>query len=272
MKTVLVTGASSGIGKATAKALLTDGHHVYVAARRLEAMRDLESLGAVALAMDITREADVSAVVDRITADRGAVDVLVNNAGYAVYGSVEETDLDDARHEFEVNLFGLARLTQLLIPGMRERKSGTIVNVSSVGGKIYTPLGAWYHASKHALEGWSDCLRLELRPLGIDVIVIEPGFIRTEFGEVMSEPLLRRSGNGPYADLTRRIVDAGRAMEETGEGSPPEVVAATIRDAIRARRPKTRYATGAMAGRLMFLRKWFGDRMFDRGVMRQLGD
>ncbi|MCU1652217.1 MAG: Estradiol 17-beta-dehydrogenase, partial [Pseudonocardia sp.] len=184
MKTVLVTGASSGIGKETAKTLLADGYAVYVAARRVDRMSELEQLGATALAMDITNDEDIVAAVKRITAERGGIDVLINNAGFGMYGAMEDTTLDDARYQFEVNLFGLARLTQLALPYMRDRGAGKIVNISSVGGKIYTPLGAWYHATKHALEGWSDSLRLELKPLGIDVIVIEPGIIRTEFGDV----------------------------------------------------------------------------------------
>jgi short-subunit dehydrogenase len=175
VQTVLVTGASSGIGKETAKTLLADGYAVYVAARRVDRMSELEQLGATALAMDITNDEDIVAAVKRITAERDGIDVLINNAGFGMYGAMEDTTLDDARYQFEVNLFGLARLTQLALPYMRDRGAGKIVNISSVGGKIYTPLGAWYHATKHALEGWSDSLRLELKPLGIDVIVIEPG-------------------------------------------------------------------------------------------------
>lgn len=171
---ILVTGASSGIGKATALRLLQQGHTVYVAARRLEAMQELQAHGAISLRMDITQEADIKAVVQRITQEYGGVDVLVNNAGFGMYGSVEETTIEDARYQFEVNLFGMARLTQLLIPSMRARGKGTIINLSSMGGKIYTPLGAWYHATKHAVEGWSDCLRIELQQFGIHVVVIDP--------------------------------------------------------------------------------------------------
>ncbi|WP_445188040.1 oxidoreductase [Pseudonocardia sp. Cha107L01] len=218
MKTVLVTGASSGIGKETAKTLLADGYAVYVAARRVDRMSELEQPGATALAMDITNDEDIVAAVKRITAERGGIDVLINNAGFGMYGAMEDTTLDDARYQFEVNLFGLARLTQLALPYMRDRGAGKIVNISSVGGKIYTPLGAWYHATKHALEGWSDSLRLELKPLGIDVIVIEPGIIRTEFGDVMVGPMLERSGQGPYADLASKLANATRASYESRVG------------------------------------------------------
>lgn len=263
MSIILVTGASSGIGKATARKLLQQGHTVYVAARRVEAMQDLQAQGAIPLRMDLTQEADVAAVVERIQKEHGALDVLVNNAGYAIYGSVEETSIDDARAQFEVNLFGLARLTQLLIPAMRERGRGTIVNISSMGGKIYTPLGAWYHATKHAVEGWSDALRIELESFGIDVVVIEPGIIATEFGDVMTQPMLDRSGHGPYGKLAHAIAGSKSPM------SQPNVVADAIARAVQARRPKTRYVAGNLARPLMFVRKYFGDRVYDRLIMSQ---
>ncbi|HEX4251532.1 MAG TPA: oxidoreductase [Pseudonocardia sp.] len=267
MRTVLVTGASSGMGKETAKRLLADGYTVYVAARRVEQMRDLEQLGATALAMDITVDEDVVAAVKRITADRGGIDVLINNAGFGMYGAMEDTTLDDARYQFEVNLFGLARLTQLALPYMRGQRAGKIVNISSMGGKVYTPLGAWYHATKHALEGWSDCLRLELAPFGIDVIVVEPGFIRTEFGAVLVGPMLERSGAGDYADLAHRVADAARTTESSGGGSPATLIADVIAGALRARRPKTRYAAGQYAKMSIGLRRWLGDRLYDRAVL-----
>lgn len=270
MKTVLITGASSGIGKATAKQLLAEDYTVYVAARRVEKMRDLEELGATALEMDITREEDIRAVVDRITAEQGGIDVLINNAGFGMYGAMEDTSLDDARYQFEVNLFGLARLTQLALPHMREQEAGKIVNISSMGGKIYTPLGSWYHATKHALEGWSDCLRLELARFGIDVIVIEPGAIETEFGDVMTGPMLERSGDSAYADLAHKIAKATREMYEDGGGSPPSVIADVISKALKARKPRTRYAAGKYAKPMIALRKWLGDRVFDRAVTSRL--
>lgn len=269
LTTVLVTGASSGMGKATAARLLRDGYTVYAAARRLEQMRDLEELGATVLAMDITRDEDVVAVVDRITAEQGGVDVLVNNAGFGTYGAMEDTTLDDARYQFEVNLFGMARLTQLVLPHMRAQGAGRIVNLSSMGGKIYTPLGSWYHASKHAVEGWSDCLRLELAPFGIDVVVIEPGIIDTEFGDVLAEPMLKRSGQGPYADLAVRVAKATGDSYAAG-ATPPEKIADVIAAAVAARRPRTRYAAGRLAKPLIAVRTWCGDRAYDRIVMSQV--
>ncbi len=266
----LVTGASSGMGKDFARQLLADGYTVYAAARRVEQMDDLKELGAHPLRMDITDDAEIVAAVETIAKQHGGVDVLINNAGFGSYGSVEDTSIEDARYQFEVNLFGLARLTQLVLPYMREQRSGKIVNISSMGGKIYTPLGAWYHATKHALEGWSDCLRLELAPFNIDVIVIEPGLILTEFGSVLLEPMLERSGTGPYADLTAKLAKATKSSYDKGEGSPPSVVTKAVARALRARRPKTRYAMGKLAKPLIFVRKWFGDRFFDMAVMSQV--
>ena len=171
-----------------------------------------KTLGAIALKMDVTKEEDVVDGVERINAEQGGTDILVNNAGFGLYGAMEDTPLDDARYQFEVNLFGAARLTQLVLPRMRERGAGKIVNVSSVGGKIYTPLGSWYYATKHALEGWSDCLRWELKHFGIDVIIVEPGLIRTDFGNVMRGPLLEYSGDSAYGGIVKRLTERTKKL------------------------------------------------------------
>lgn len=264
-KTVLITGASSGIGKATARDLVERGYTVYTAARRVEKMNELEKLGCVPLKMDITKEEDVQSVVDRIQEEQGGVDILINNAGFGTQGSIEETSLDDARYQFEVNLFGLARLTQLVLPTMREKRFGKIINISSVGGKIYVPLGGWYHATKHALEGWSDCLRTEVQQFGIDVIIVEPGAIGTEFNDVFVGPMLERSGEGPYRNMAHGLAKYAREMGERPNGSsPPSVIADTIVKALSARRPRTRYAAGKLARPILFARRWTSDRMFDR--------
>lgn len=266
--TVLVTGASSGIGKETARTLRGEGYVVYGAARRVGKMTDLEAIGVTPIAMDVTRDEDLVAAVEQITVETGGVDALVNNAGFATYGAMEDTPIADARYQFEVNLFGLARLTQLVLPHMREQGHGRIVNMSSMGGRIYTPLGSWYHATKHALEGWSDCLRYELAPFGIDVVIIQPGSIETEFGDVMVPPLLERSGSGPYAEMAQEMARVSRKAYESGGGSPPAAVASAVSNALSARRPKTRYAVGKLARPLLFLRKWAGDRIFDRVISR----
>lgn len=269
-KTALVTGASSGMGKDMAFRLLNEGYAVYAAARRLEKMRDLEEAGAHIIEMDISRDSDIVAAVDRIRREAGGVGVLVNNAGFAVYGAIEDTRIEEARYQFEVNLFGLARLTQLLLPDMRAHKYGKIVNVSSVGGKIYSPLGAWYHATKHALEGWSDCLRLEVEQFGIDVVIIEPGLIETEFGDVMSQPMLQRSGTGAYASLALANAKAFDAAYKDGVGSRPGVISTLLMKAIQTARPRTRYHGGKMASMMLFFRHWLPDRGFDRLITSQI--
>ena len=268
-KIVLITGASSGIGKETAKMLLQAGYTVYAAARRIDRMADLEQLGGIPLKMDITQEADILATVEKIKQENNGVDILINNAGFGLYGSVEETTLKDARYQFDVNLFGLARLTQLVLPYMRDQKAGKIVNVSSGAGKFYLPLGAWYIATKHALEGWSDCLRLETKPFHIDVIVIEPGVIATEFDDVFVNPMLKRSGHGSYQKLANAIAALSRKNQANpNDSSPPTVIAQTILKALQARHPKTRYATGKFIKQMLFVRKWGGDRFYDWFIQR----
>ncbi len=263
-KTVLITGASSGIGKETAKKLIAEGYTVYTAARRVEKMEDIRTLGGIPIKMDITKDDEVVATVEQIEQRHGGVDILINNAGFGSYGSIEETTIDDARYQFEVNLFGLARLTQLVLPYMREQKAGKIVNISSGGGKIYVPLGAWYIATKHALEGWSDCLRFETKSFNIDVIIIEPGAIATEFGDVYLEPMLKRSGQGPYREIANAIAKFSQNLHANPNGiSPPSVIANTISKAIKAPHPKTRYVAGKLAKPLLFVRKWGGDRFYD---------
>ncbi|QOZ35771.1 oxidoreductase [Bradyrhizobium sp. CCBAU 53421] len=269
-KTALVTGASSGMGKEIAKRLIKDGFQVFVAARHTDKMNDLVKLGARALRMDISNEAEIMATVDTILRETDGVDVLVNNAGFGLYGPVEEVGIDEARYQFEVNLFGAARLTQLLLPKMREKRSGTIVNITSMGGKIYTLLGAWYHATKHALEGWSDCLRLELAPFGIKVVVVEPGLIETGFGDVVANGLLKRSGSGPYAKQTQAVAKSTKDAYGHGRGTDPNVVAGVVSKAVKAAKPRTRYVAGRYALPMIKIREWFGDRMFDRMIMSQM--
>lgn len=266
----LVTGASSGIGEAIAKQLLKDGFVVYGAARRLEKMAGLKAQGVITLKMDVTKEDDVASATATIRKEHGGVDVLVNNAGFASYGAMEDTSIEDAKYQFEVNLFGVARLTKAVLPSMRENKSGYIVNISSMGGKIYTPLGSWYHATKYALEGWSDCLRLELAQFGIHVVIIEPGIIQTDLGSTMLGPMMERSGNSAYSAMARAVESATKKSYGKGGGSPPSVIAMTVSKALKSRNPKTRYAAGKLAKPLIFIRKWFGDRVFDKAVMSQM--
>jgi NAD(P)-dependent dehydrogenase (short-subunit alcohol dehydrogenase family) len=190
-KIAIVTGASSGIGKATALKFIERGFHVHAAARRVERMSDLRALGASVHHLDLTVPESIDAFIGDVLRDSSHVDVIVNNAGYGSYGAVEDVPIGDARAQMDVNLFGLARVIQLVLPSMRNRRSGRIINVTSIGGKIWAPLGAWYHASKFAVEGFSDCLRNELRPFGIDVVVIEPAGTKTEWSGVATESAQR---------------------------------------------------------------------------------
>ncbi|MFW5728786.1 MAG: oxidoreductase [Spirochaetota bacterium] len=270
-RVALVTGGSSGIGRSTVEALLDAGATVYAAARRVERMSDLEERGAKVLRLDVTDPASIQEALAQVQAQDGGVDILVNNAGYGSYGAVEDVPLEEARRQFEVNIFGLAELTRETLPHMRDQGYGKVVNVSSMGGKIYTPLGAWYHATKHALEGLSDSMRFELRPFGVDVIIVQPGIIRSEWGGIARESALRFSGETAYGDMTGKVTGVMEGAYTPRSSSPPEVVAETILRAVTARRPRTRYATGKMARLLMATRALLPDRIFDRLVAAAYG-
>jgi NAD(P)-dependent dehydrogenase (short-subunit alcohol dehydrogenase family) len=270
-KVALVTGGSSGIGEATALKLQELGYTTYAAARRVERMEHLSATGIRPLAMDVTDEESMQSGIEQILAEEGRIDVLVNAAGYGSYGALEDVPLSEARNQFEVNLFGAARLTQLVLPLMREQRSGTVVNITSMGGKIYTPLGAWYHATKHALEALSDCLRMELKPFGIDVVVIEPGGIRTEWPGIAAQKVRAVSGTGPYAPQGNAVADSLASESTQRRSSPPELIAKTIAKAVTARRPKTRYAVGYGAKPMIFLHDVLPDSAFDAFIRRAVG-
>ena len=270
-KVALVTGGSSGIGEATAIRLHELGFITYAAARRIERMEHLTKLGIRPLAMDVSNEESMRSGVEHILAETGRIDVLVNAAGYGSYSAVEDVPLAEARNQFEVNVFGAARLTQLVLPQMREQRSGTIVNITSMGGKIYTPLGAWYHATKHALEALSDCLRMELKPFGINVVVIEPGGIRTEWPAIAADKVRAVSGTGPYAPQGNAVAASLVSESTQRRSSPPELIGKTIGKAVTARRPKTRYAVGYGAKPMIFLHGLLPDRAFDAFISRAVG-
>ncbi len=260
---VLITGASSGMGFEAAKLFAEQGHKVYAGARRVEKMADLEPVGVVPVGMDVTKPEDNAAAVARVVDAEGRIDVLINNAGFGLYGPVEDIPLDDARYQFEVNLFGLADLTQKVLPHMRAQKSGRIVNVSSMGGKIYTPLGAWYHATKHALEGWSDCLRLEVEPFGIQVSVIEPGGIKTEWGGVVGEGMKKYYDKSAYKAQMDPFLKAMDGYDTNPQGTEPRVLAEEFLKAATEPRPRRRYVKGFAAKPMIFVRKWLGDGAFE---------
>ena len=265
---VLVTGSSSGIGRATARRLLHAGHVVFATARQPETLADLAASGARTLALDVTDEASMAAAVTAVETEYGAVGTLVNNAGFGVYGPVEEVPMTDVRREFETNVFGLGRLTQLVLPAMRAAGRGRIVNISSMGGRFVYPTGGWYHASKYAVEALSDALRVELAPFGVTVVVVEPGLIRTEFGSIASAGLAPETASGPYAALRRTSDEIMRQAYRSRAGAPPEAVAEVIVKAVDARRPRTRYVVTPAAKAQVQLRRLAGDRVWD-AVMRR---
>lgn len=262
-----VTGASSGIGAETTKELLAAGYTVYAGARRVERMHQLVTAGAKVLTLDVTDDASMVAAVGTILEETGRIDLLVNNAGYGSYGSLEDVPLEEGRRQFEVNIFGLARLTQLVLPRMRAMRAGRIINVSSIAGKVGEPFGAWYHATKFAAEGLSDSLRMELRPFGIDVIIIEPGAILTEWNGIARDGLIKYSGGTAYRDGARAHVNMLLSTESGSLPSAPSVVARTILKAAMTKKPRTRYATGGGAKSVLLLHSLLSDRGFD-GLLR----
>ncbi len=267
---ILITGASSGIGMSTAKLLAEKGHIVYGAARRIDRMKELEAYGIKLIEMDVTKEDSMVAGLKKITDTEGKIDVLINNAGYGSYGSLEDVPISEARYQFEVNIFGLARLTQLVLPFMRAQHAGKIINISSIGGKFGEPHGAWYHATKFAVEGLSDSIRMELKQFGIDVVVIQPGAIKTEWADIARKNLLKTSDNGAYKVLANKHANMLARIYDGGMGSEPIVIAKVISKAIEARDPKTRYAAGDGARPILFLRKILSDKLFDRLFLKML--
>ena len=262
-KVILVTGASSGIGYDAAEAFARQGHRVYAAARRVERMEPLKALGVVPLRMDVTDEASLEAGVRTVLEAEGRIDALVNNAGYGYFGAIENVPLEEARRQLEVNVFGLARLCQLVIPSMREQGSGRIVNISSVAGKTVLYFGGWYHVSKFSVEALSDALRMELKPFGIDVSMIEPGGIKTNWGIIAADHLAESSKGTPYEAEGLRESETIRKAYSMRLLSKPSVVTRAISKAVNSRRPRARYRVGFGAGTLLFLHAILPTRWWD---------
>jgi NADP-dependent 3-hydroxy acid dehydrogenase YdfG len=265
-KAVLITGCSSGIGHATAARLVQDGWKVYASARRPETLSELRERGCQTLALDVTDEASMRAAVEAVVEAEGAVGVLVNNAGYSQSGALETVAVDDVRRQFETNVFGLLRMCQLVLPRMRAQRWGKIVNLSSMGGRLTFPGGGTYHATKYAVEALSDALRFEVRGFGVDVILIEPGLIVTNFGEVAAGSVPGSEGSDPYAEFNRQVAKLTEAaykgrMAKLGAG--PDAVAKTIAKAISTARPKARYPVTAGARLLISQRRLSPDRVWD---------
>ena len=265
-KAVLITGCSSGIGHATAERLAADGWKVYATARKPESIADLKDKGCETLALDVTDEQSMSAAVAAVTEAEGAVGVLVNNAGYSQSGALETVPLEQIRRQFETNVFGLIGMCQLVLPGMRDQQWGRIVNIGSMGGRLTFPGGGAYHATKYSVEALSDALRFEVRGFGVDVILVEPGLIVTNFGEVASSSVSDTEDDGPYAHFNRAVAkttaDAYNGpMVKLGAG--PEAVAGTIAKALKSGRPKARYAVTPSAHLMITQRRFTPDRIWD---------
>ena len=270
-KTAIVTGATSGIGGSAARKLHDRGYTVYGLGRRADRLEALAAGGIRTIAVDLTDADSVAAAVDRVVAETGRVDVLVNNAGYGALGAVEDASMDDGRRQFEVNVFSAIQLIQLVLPHMREQGSGRIVNVTSTGGKAHTPLGGWYHGTKFALEGMSDALRFEVKQFGIDVVVVEPGATATEWGSIAVENVLATSGHGAYKKQAEALAGSLRSETMHSRLTSADVVADTVVTAATTTRPRTRYAVGFGAKPTIAVRRLVSDRVFDAFVGRVFG-
>ncbi|HYH58058.1 MAG TPA: oxidoreductase [Thermoleophilaceae bacterium] len=277
-KAVLITGCSSGIGQATAQHLNQRGWTVYATARRRESLADLREAGCHTLALDVTDEESMRRAVDEVQAREGAVGVLVNNAGYSQSGAIETVSMDAVRAQFETNVFGLARMCQLVLPGMRAQGAGRIVNLSSMGGRFTFPGGGFYHATKYAVEAISDALRFEVQGFGIRVIIVEPGLIRTQFGAaavgaMTPATIAEPDDTDPYEEFNAAVGTNTVQAYEVGPiarlAGPPQAVARKIEKAISAGRPRTRYTVTASAKVLLGLRAVLPDRGWDAFVASQ---
>ena len=262
-RVALVTGGSSGIGMATARELKKQGFSVYACARRTERMQELENQGIHTKALDVTSEESMNSCVEAIIKKEGRIDVLINNAGYGSYGAIEDVTMEEARRQVEVNLFGLARMTQLVLPQMRKQHSGKIVNISSMGGRVWTGFGGWYHTTKYAVEGFSHCLRIETAPFGIHVIIIEPGVIATDWGTIAADHLSKTSAGGAYVKNAERTAGRMRHFYSGKAMTKPETIALCIGRAVTSRRPRTRYLLGFGARPAVIFHAIFGDRIYD---------
>ncbi len=262
-KVILLTGASSGIGYQTAAMLAKQGHIVYGAARRIEKMDNLKPFGVIPLKLDVTDDASVDEAIKTIIDSKGRIDVLINNAGYGSFGAIEDVSLEEARKQFDVNLFGVAMLIKKVLPHMRKQHRGTIINVSSMGGRLTTYFGAWYHATKYALEAFSDALRMETKEFGINVSIIEPGGIKTPWGFIAADHLEESAKGGAYERQATKTAKGMRKQYTGNMMSDPMVISKAISKAVNTSRPKTRYLIGFMAKPLVWLHGILPTRCFD---------
>lgn len=263
MKVVLITGGSSGIGYNTAKELAQRGYKVYAAARRTEKMEPLKAYGIVPFSMDVTDEKSMKDGVTMILENESRIDILINNAGYGYFGALENVAMEEARRQLEVNVFGLARLCQLVLPAMRKQHSGRIVNISSVAGKSVLLYGGWYHVSKYSVEAFSDALRMEMKPFGIDVVMIEPGAIKTDWGLIAADHLEESSKGTAYESTARQEAANMRNLYLSKYISQPDVVTKAICKAVGSRKPRARYRVGFASGTMLFFHNLLPARWWD---------
>ena len=265
-RVVLITGASSGIGYDAAIVLARQGHKVYAGARRIQKMEKLKSYGVTTVELDVTDEASVEKAVNTVLEKENRIDVLINNAGYGYYGAIEDVSSEDAKRQFDVNVFGLIEITKKVLPIMRENRFGRIINISSAAGRVVNYLGGWYHASKYALEALSDALRMETKEFGIDVVLIEPGGIKTEWGIIAAENLKQSAKGGVYEQTATRVSESLKKHYSSSILSDPSVVSKAISKAVNKKCPKTRYLIGFGAKPLVFLHTILPARLFDKIV------
>lgn len=270
-KVALVTGGSSGIGEATAKTLSKNGYVVYASARRIEKMNEIfRNYDINTIQLDLTNEESIINCVDFVIKKEGRIDVLINNAGFAQMGSIEDTPMEIGKQHYIVNIFGTTHLIKLVLPHMRKNGFGKIVNVSSIGGKIAGPFGGWYQSSKFALEGMSDSIRLEVKKFGIDVIILEPGAIKTPMLESLSASVLETSGKGVYKSMAKKCVETLKELHK--KATPPDDISLIILKAIQSRKPKIRYPFGPSSSMYLFMRKILSDKQFDKLILRQFAE
>ena len=272
-KTVLITGAANGIGKATAIEFVKKGYNTYATDKDTSNMQELEKLGCKIKYIDVTIDSVMVEAVKEIEAETGGIDILINNAGFGQNGVVEELSMDKIRKQFEVNVFGLIRMTQLVLPKMRQRKSGRIINIGSVGGEFTAPGASAYHASKWALESFNDGLRAELRQFGIEVVLIKPGGVYTNFMNTANALYPKPMADGTYNAFREKFINQSNAIFDPSKKTYGILSAAEVASAIvtaaEAKKPKTRYKVGALAKITPMIHSVMSDRGFDKFLLKQ---
>ena len=263
-KVVLITGASSGIGFETAMLLLQKGFRVYACARRLDAMHMIQEQGGEIVYLDVTSEESMNNCVNYVLNKEKHIDILINNAGYGCCGSIEDIPFKEVKHQYEVNVFGLGKMIQLVLPSMRTQNSGKIINISSMGGRFTSPYAGWYHSTKYAIESISDALRMELQPWNIDIILIEPGMIQTNWGNIAAENIRMYSDNTPYQNYAQKAANYYKSHYQAVNSNltKPSVIAKTILKAILSSKPKTRYLVGKYSHLFIWIKRLLPDKCF----------